>query len=43
VYDYTNPLLMLAGLGVLGLIFAFLLKKADKKQGYGLEQPNIEK
>src|SRR6056297_2716236 len=43
VYNYTNPLLMLAGLGVLGLIFAFLLKKADKKQGYGLEQPNIEK
>jgi len=41
-YDYTNPLLMLAGLGVLGLIFAFLLKRADKEQGYGLELPNIE-
>lgn len=43
VYDYTNPLLMLAFLGVLGLIFAFLLKRADKEQGYGLELPNIEK
>lgn len=42
VYDYTNPLLMLAFLGVLGLIFAFLLKRADKEQGYGLELPNIE-
>ncbi|MDY6802062.1 MAG: MFS transporter [Bacteroidota bacterium] len=43
VYNYTNPLLMLAGLGVLGLFFAFMLKRADKKQGYGLELPNIEK
>lgn len=41
VYDYSNPLLMLAALGILGLIFAFLLKKADKEQGYGLELPNI--
>lgn len=43
VYNYTNPLIMLAGLGVLGLFFAFMLKRADKKQGYGLELPNIEK
>jgi MFS family permease len=42
-YDYTNPILMLAGLGVLGVIFAFLLKKEDKVSGYGLEQPNIQK
>lgn len=40
VYDYTNPLLMLAGFGFLGLVFAFLLKRADKTSGYGLEQPN---
>jgi hypothetical protein len=40
VYDYTNPLLMLAGLGVLGLIFSFLLKREDKVSGYGLELPN---
>jgi MFS family permease len=39
-YDYTNPMLMLASLGVLGLVFAFLLKREDKVSGYGLEQPN---
>ncbi len=42
-YDYTNPVLMLAGLGVVGLIFAFLLKKEDKISGYGLELPNKAK
>ena len=40
VYDYTNPILMLAGLGVVGVVFAFLLKRADKTSGYGLELPN---
>lgn len=40
VYNYTNPLLMMAALGLLGLIFAFLLKKEDKTSGYGLELPN---
>ena len=40
VFDYTYPVLMLAVLGVVGLIFAFLLKHADKTSGYGLEQPN---
>ncbi|MCF8335905.1 MAG: MFS transporter [Bacteroidales bacterium] len=38
--DYTNPMLMLSLLGVLGLFFAFLLKREDKTSGYGLEQPN---
>jgi len=38
--DYTNSILMLAGLGVLGMIFAFLLKREDKVSGYGLELPN---
>lgn len=40
VYDYTNPVLMLAGLGIIGMAFAILLKKADKTSGYGLELPN---
>jgi MFS family permease len=40
VYDYTNPMLMLAGLGVVGLGFAFLLKREDKVSGFGLELPN---
>ncbi len=39
-YNYTNPMLMLAGLGVVGLVFAFLLKREDKISGYGLELPN---
>jgi len=38
--DYTNPMLMLSLLGVLGIFFAFLLKRDDKVSGYGLEQPN---
>ncbi len=38
--DYTNSMLMLAGLGVLGILFAFLLKRDDKVSGYGLEKPN---
>jgi len=39
-YDYTNPMLLLSSTGVLGLVFAFLLKREDKVSGYGLEQPN---
>jgi len=38
--DYTNAMLMLSLLGVLGLVFAFLLKRDDKVSGYGLEKPN---
>lgn len=41
-YDYTLPMMIFAGFGVLALIFAFLLKVEDKKKGYGLELPNIE-
>lgn len=40
VYDYTNPLLMMAMLGIAGVVFAFMLKKEDKTSGYGLELPN---
>lgn len=39
-YDYTWPVLMLAFLGILGIIFALLLKKEDKRSGFGLELPN---
>ncbi len=39
-YDYTYSILMLAALGVLGTVFALLLKKEDKVSGYGLELPN---
>ncbi len=39
-YDYTNPMLVFAALGLAGLVFAFLLKREDKVSGYGLEVPN---
>ncbi len=39
-YDYTNPVLMLTLLGVLGIVFALLLRKDDKVSGFGLEKPN---
>lgn len=42
-YNYTNPMLIFTAFGVLALLFAFLLKIEDKKKGYGLEKPNIEK
>jgi MFS family permease len=41
-YDYTRPMIIFTAIGVLALIFAFLLKMEDKKKGYGLEQPNIK-
>ena len=42
-YDYTLPMIIFTGFGVLALIVAFLLKAEDKKKGYGLESPNIQK
>ena len=40
-YDYTNPMLLFASLGVLALIFGLWLKTLDAKKHYGLELPNI--
>ena len=42
-YNYTVPMLIFASLGVLALIFGLWLKVEDKKRGYGLEEPNIQK
>ena len=42
-YDYTWPLVMLACLGIASFIIAFYLRIVDKKKGYGLELPNIQK
>jgi MFS family permease len=42
-YNYTIPMMIFTSLGVLALVFAFLLKAEDKKKGYGLELPNIQK
>ena len=40
--DYTNPLIMLAGLGVAALVLGLILKVVDKKRHLGLEEPNIK-
>lgn len=41
IYDYTVPMCIFTGIACLSLVVAFMLKKADKKYGYGLEDPNI--
>ena len=41
-YNYTAPLVMLAGLGVAALVLGLILKVVDKKKGIGLEEPNIK-
>ncbi|MCD4729352.1 MAG: MFS transporter, partial [Bacteroidales bacterium] len=42
-YDYTIPMMIFASTGLLAIIVAVMLKAEDKKKGYGLELPNIEK
>jgi predicted MFS family arabinose efflux permease len=42
-YNYTVPMLLFAGLGVLAFFLAIWLKAIDKKKGYGLELPNVKK
>ena len=41
-YDYTVPMSIFALFGLVAILTAVLLKKADKKFGYGLEQKNIQ-
>ncbi len=43
VYDYTLPILVLVGLGVVSIFLAFMLKAADNRQGFGLENPRAKK
>ena len=42
-YNYTLPMMIFTSFGVLALVFSLLLKAEDKKKGYGLQLPNIEK
>jgi len=42
-YNYSLPMLIFMSFGILAIIFAYLLKLEDKKKGYGLELPNIQK
>ena len=43
LYDYTIPMCIFTGIACLSLVVAFMLKRADKKFGYQLEEPNIQK
>jgi len=38
-YDYTLPMAIFVGFGILAMIFAMLLKADDRKMKYGLEEP----
>ena len=40
VLNYTPTILMFAGFGILGFIFALLLKRDDKTSGLGMELPS---
>ena len=42
-YDYTLPMCVFTGIAILSLVTAFLLKAADKKYGYHLEEANLKK
>ncbi len=42
-YNYQIPMMIFTSLGLLAIVFGFLLKAEDKKKGYGLEKPNIVK
>jgi MFS family permease len=39
-FNYTYSILILALIGIVGVVFALLLKHDDKTSGFGLEQPN---
>ena len=43
MYNYTNPLIMLACLGVAALLLGFVLKMVDTQKGLGLDSPNIKR
>ena len=40
---YLMPMIIFSSFGVLAFIFSLLLKVEDKRKGFGLEKPNIER
>ncbi len=40
---YTVPMIIFANFGLIAFFFSILLKAEDRKKGYGLELPNIQK
>ena len=43
VYNYTLPMTIFASISFFAIIIALLLKRVDKKKGYGLQMANIKK
>jgi MFS family permease len=43
VYDYTLPMSIFAAICSLAVVVALILKRVDKKMGYGLQVANIKK
>lgn len=41
-YNYTVPMVIFAGFGLLALFFALYLKNLNKRKHFGLEEPNIK-
>jgi len=41
MYDYTLPMVIFTVFGLAALIVSIMLKREDRKKGYGLELPNI--
>lgn len=41
--SYLVPMIVFSSFGVLAFFFSILLKREDRKKGYGLELPNIQK
>ena len=41
-YDYTIPMTIFAGFGVVSVFVSLVLKQVDKTNSYGLELPNIK-
>ena len=43
VYNYTTTMLVFVILSALAVVVAFMLLRDDKREGYGLQEPNIQK
>ena len=41
--SYLVPMIVFSSFGVLAFIFSLMLKREDRRKGYGLELPNIQK
>ena len=39
-YNYTVPELVFAGFGLAAIILSLVLRRVDKKRGFGLDLPN---